>query len=97
MQDQSDPHRRWAGLTPATPGTYAIRVVGQVDSRWSAWFGDMAVAHTASGETVLSGPVADQAALHGLLARVRDLNLVLIAVTRVGEARLTVRDVLAYE
>lgn len=59
---------------------YAIRVKGHLDPRWSEWFEGLTVTHTESGETCLSGPVADQAALHGLLAKVRDLNLTLISV-----------------
>ena len=61
---------------------YEIRVKGHLDSRWSEWFEGLAVTRTASGETILSGPVVDQAALHGVLAKIRDLNLTLISVTR---------------
>lgn len=60
---------------------YEIRVKGVLDDRWSGWFDGMAVSSDdASGETTLSGPVADQAALHGLLVRVRDLGLPLLSV-----------------
>jgi len=61
---------------------YEIRVKGHLDPRWSEWFQGLAVTRTESGETILSGPVVDQAALHGLLAKIRDLNLTLISVTR---------------
>ncbi len=58
---------------------YEIRVRGILDRRWSAWFEDLQV--TSDGqETVICGPVADQAALHGLLTKVRDLGLFLISV-----------------
>jgi hypothetical protein len=58
---------------------YEIRVKGILDRRWSAWFEDLQV--TSDGEqTVIAGPVADQAALHGLLTKVRDLGLFLISV-----------------
>ena len=58
---------------------YEIRVKGILDGRWAAWFEDLQV--TSDGEeTVISGPLADQAALHGLLAKVRDLGLFLISV-----------------
>ena len=58
---------------------YEIRVKGVLDARWGAWFEDLQI--TSDGaDTVISGPVADQAALHGLLAKVRDLGLVLISV-----------------
>lgn len=61
---------------------YAIRVKGHLDPRWSEWFDGMTVTLLEGGETILSGPVADQAALHGLLIKVRDLGLVLISVNR---------------
>ncbi len=58
---------------------YEIRVRGILDERWTAWFEDLQI--TSDGEeTVISGPVADQAALHGLLTKVRDLGLFLISV-----------------
>ena len=60
---------------------YEVRVEGVLDGRWGAWFGDLQVTSDGS-QTVISGPVADQAALHGLLNRVRDLSLVVICVRR---------------
>ena len=68
--------------------TYEIRFSGHLDHRWSAWFDGLTVTHAADGTTVLRGPVVDQAALHGLLRRVRDLGLPLLSVTRLepGEA-----------
>jgi hypothetical protein len=60
---------------------YEIRVKGTLDGRWTAWFEDLHVASDGD-ETVISGPVADQAALHGLLTKVRDLGLFLISVRR---------------
>ncbi len=65
----------------SAPECYAIRIKGRLDARWSEWFEGLAVTHTEDGDTILHGPVADQAALHGLLARVRDLNLTLVSVT----------------
>lgn len=65
---------------------YQIRVEGYLDGRWSHWFDDLRLTHHNDGTTILSGPVADQAALHGLLAKVRDLNLTLISVIRVDPA-----------
>jgi hypothetical protein len=62
---------------------YEIKVNGVLDSRWSEWFGGMTVSSDdASGQTTLSGPVVDQAALHGLLVKVRDLGLPLLSVCR---------------
>jgi hypothetical protein len=58
---------------------YEIRVRGVLDGRWTAWFEDLHVSSDGE-ETVFSGPVADQAALHGLLTKVRDLGLFLISV-----------------
>ena len=60
--------------------TYRIRVSGHLADRWSDWFGGMAVQRQDDGTTVLVGPVVDQAALHGLIARIRDLGLPLLAV-----------------
>lgn len=59
---------------------YQIRVRSRLGCEWSDWFDGMAVSSQADGATVLSGLVADQAALHGILARIRDLGLPLISV-----------------
>ena len=64
------------------PTTYEIRLIGHLDARWAARFDGLAMRLEADGTTVISGPIADQAALHGLLHRVRDLGLPLISVTR---------------
>ena len=68
---------------PVQPGHYVIRIKGHLAPRWAAWFEGLAMTHTASGETILSGPIADQAALHGVLDKVRDLNVELISVNRI--------------
>jgi hypothetical protein len=67
---------------------YQIRIKGHLDPRWTDWFGGLAITLEDNGDTLLTGPVVDQAALHGLLKQVRDLGLPLISVTRVesGEA-----------
>jgi hypothetical protein len=65
-----------------TPEIYQIRVKGRLDPSWSAWFDDMTLTFE-NGETSITGAVADQAALHGLLAKVRDLGLTLIDVRRI--------------
>jgi len=63
-----------------------IRVKGQLDQHWSDWFDDLTVTHTDQNETVLTGPVVDQAALHGLLAKLRDLGLPIVSVNLSEEA-----------
>jgi hypothetical protein len=70
---------------------YEIRLEGRLDARWTDWFGGMALTTTDRG-TTLRGPVADQAALHGLLRRVHDLGLPLVAVTRLDPHRDPHRD-----
>ncbi len=67
----------------ARPGWYEIRLQGRLDPRWSAWLDGMDLTPDGDGTTVLTGRVVDQAALHGLLARLRDLGLPLISVARV--------------
>jgi hypothetical protein len=62
------------------PIVYQIRVRGCLDEGWSNWFGGMAVTLDEHGDTLLTGPVEDQAALHGLLKKVRDLGLPLLSV-----------------
>ncbi len=62
---------------------YEIRVKGHLDLRWSEWFDGLRITNGPNGETLLSGYIADQAALHGVLAKVRDLNLQLISVISV--------------
>ncbi len=62
--------------------TYEIRVQGQLDQRWSEWFDGLVISHDAGGNTVLRGPLVDEAALHGVLSKVRDLALPLLEVRR---------------
>ena len=78
MTDQRTP-------TPdrADAGRYEIRLAGHLDAHWTAWFDGLTVSYQSEGTTVISGPIADQAALHGLLQRVRDLGLPLVSVIRV--------------
>jgi hypothetical protein len=65
------------------PMVYQIRVKGHLDSHWTEWFGDVTITLEDNGETLLTCLVADQAALHGLLRRVRDLGAPLISAIRV--------------
>jgi hypothetical protein len=68
------------------PGIYQIRVKEVLDEKWSDWFDGLTIAPQ-DDETLLTGPVRDQAALHGLLAKVRDLGLPLLSVKRIGDRR----------
>ncbi len=65
------------------PGLYEIRIKGHLDNRWADWFEGLTITLEDNGETLLTGPVVDQAALHGLLRKVRDLGMPLLSVTRV--------------
>ena len=62
--------------------TYEIRLSGRLDARWASHFEPLTLRHDTDGTTVLSGPIADQAVLHGLLQRVRDLGVPLVSITR---------------
>jgi hypothetical protein len=71
--------QHWPGDAPAC---YQIRVRGALDPRWSDWFAELTITHEADGSTLLAGPLADQAALYGVISRMRDLGLTLLAVMR---------------
>jgi len=62
------------------PAEYRIRVARHLDEHWSPWFGDLTLTHDSDGATSIAGVVADQAQLHGLLAKVRDLGVTLLSV-----------------
>lgn len=79
MSNQSGPH---AGSDPVM--TYQIRVEGHLDSQWEAWFVGATLTPEAGGYTLLTCPVVDQAALYGLLKKVRDLGVPLISVIRIS-------------
>jgi len=68
---------------PQDRSWYEIRLQGRLDRRWSVWFDGLTLTAAADGTTSLRGPVVDQAALHGLLQRLRDLGLPLVSVTQV--------------
>jgi len=69
--------------SPSNAQYYEIRLKGHLEARWVKWFDGLAITLEENGNTLLSGPVADQAALHGLLKRVRDLGLPLLSVNSV--------------
>ncbi len=66
------------------PGRYEIRLKGHLDARWAGRFDGLNLTHASDGTTILSGPVVDQAALHGVLRTVRDLGLPLLSVRQIG-------------
>jgi hypothetical protein len=73
---------------------YALRLKGHLEDRWAAWFGDLTITREDNGDTLLIGPVVDQAALHGLLAKVRDLGLPLLSVIRLEPNQELATDVI---
>lgn len=76
MKDTSTGH-------PQSPDRYEIRLKGHLDSRWAVWFDGMTLTAKSDGTTVIGGPVVDQAALHGLLHKLRDIGLPLVSLNRV--------------
>jgi len=70
-------------IDPGSPMIYAIRIKGHLGRQWTDWFGEMTFTLEDNGDTLMTGPVVDQAALHGLLKKVRDLGMPLISVTGV--------------
>jgi hypothetical protein len=74
------------------PGVYEIRIRGHLGREWTDWFGGLSITLEVAGDTLLTGTVVDQAALHGLLRRVRDLGMPLISVTRVERGQAGAAD-----
>jgi hypothetical protein len=66
------------------PRQYEVRVMGHLEAHWSAWFDGLSLDQESDGTTVIKSPIADQAALHGVLQKVRDLGLELISVIRIS-------------
>ena len=75
------------------PEQYEICIQGYLDERWVGWFEGLTITLKENGNTLLTGPVVDQAALHGLLRKVRDLSLPLLSVRRIEHGRADTSDV----
>jgi len=78
---------------PGKSRIYQIRIKGHLGSQWSDWFGGLTITLEDNGDTCLRGPVVDQAALHGMLRRVRDLGMPLISVCCVEPSQVDASDV----
>ena len=88
MRDTPEPTDRYN-----EPTLYEIRIKGHLDHRWGEWFEGLSFTHDSDGTTILAGPVVDQAALHGLLRKVRDLAVTLVSVIRVDREQPEVSHV----
>ena len=75
------------------PGLYEIRIKGHLDDRWADWFEGLTITLEDNGDTLLTGPVVDQAALHGLLRKVRDLGIPLLSINRVEPGQADASEV----
>jgi hypothetical protein len=82
-----------ASMAPGTPAVYQIKIQGHLGCQWSDWFDGLTIALEEDGYTVLTGSVVDQAALYGLLNKVRDLGAPLVSVMRVEAPQPDIPDV----
>ncbi len=78
---------------PGQPMIYQIRIKGHLDHHWADWFEGLAIQLTDNGETLLSGQVVDQAALHSLLRKVRDVGMPLLSIMRIEHGQMNTPDV----
>jgi hypothetical protein len=74
--------KRMPKTDPSEPMIYQIRIKGHLGRQWTDWFENLSITHEDNGDTLLTGPVVDQAALHGLLRGIRDLGMPLLSVIR---------------
>ena len=88
MSNNSDPT-----TTPNQPVVYQIRIKGHLGHQWTDWFEGLTITLEEDGDTLLTGPVIDQAALHGLLKKVRDLGMPLVSVSPVESDQTDISDV----
>ena len=82
-----------SGSEKTQPLVYQIRIQGQLGREWTDWFGGLTIRLTDNGETLLTGPVVDQAALHGVLRKVRDVGMPLLSVNHVKPGEAEASDV----
>jgi len=82
-----------SGSEKAHPLVYQIRIKGHLGREWTDWFGGLTITLEDNGDTLLTGPVVDQAALHGLLKKVRDLGMPLVSVNRGKPGQADVSDI----
>ena len=80
-------------IDPSQPMVYQIRLKGHLGRQWSDWFGGLTITLEENGDTLLTGPMVDQAALHGLLRKVRDLGIPLLSVILLKPGQTDVSDV----
>jgi len=80
-------------IDPGQPMVYRIRIKGQLGSQWADWFGTLTITLEDNGDTLLTGPIVDQSALHGILKKVRDLGLPLVSVCPVKPGKADQSDV----
>jgi hypothetical protein len=78
--------------TVSQPGSYEICIKEMISDRWLEWFGEFTIKQNPSGETLLTGVIADQSVLHGLLAKIRDLNLTLISINRIEPGEIIKKE-----
>jgi hypothetical protein len=78
---------------PSQPTIYQIRIKGHLGGQWTDWFGGLSITLEENGDTLLTGPVVDQAALHGVLRKVRDLGMTLLLVNHIEPKQADVPDV----